>query len=60
MGINVKPNVTTKKKATLRMFNQLNTYLFEEQYGELDKVSPVSIKKIKEAAIVLQKIAIGR
>lgn len=60
MGINVKPNVTTKKKATLRMFNQLNTYLFEEQYGELDKVSPVSIKKIKEAAIVLQKIAIDR
>lgn len=60
MAIKMIPKVATKKVATLRMFNQLNTYLFEQQYGELDGVNPVSIKKLKEAVQVLHKIAIGR
>lgn len=33
MGIKV--TAKTKAKASLKLYNQINSYLFEEQYGEV-------------------------
>lgn len=54
MGITCKTN--TKKKATLKLFNLINSYLFEQEFGELKDVSNTDINKIKEACKVLASI----
>ena len=54
MGITCKTN--TKKKATLKLFNLINSYLFEQEFGELKEVSNTDINKIKEACKVLASI----
>lgn len=54
MGITCKTN--TKKKATLKLFNLINTYLFEQEFDELKGVSNTDINKIKEACKVLASI----
>ena len=54
MGITCKTN--TKKKATLKLFNLINSYLFEQEFDELNGVSNTDINKIKEACKVLASI----
>lgn len=54
MGIAYKIN--TKKKATLKLFNLIDSYLFEQEFGELEGVSSTDINKIKEACKVLASI----
>ena len=54
MGITYKTN--TKKKATLKLYNLMNSYLFEQEFGELKDISNTDINKIKEACKVLSSI----
>ena len=54
MGIVVRTN--TKAKATLKLFNQISSYLFEQELGELRGVSSSDIEILKKACIVLTKI----
>ena len=54
MGITCKTN--TKKKATLKLYNLMNSYLFEQEFGELKDVHNTDINKIKEACKVLSSI----
>lgn len=54
MGIIVRTN--TKAKATLRLFNQMSSYLFEQELGELRGVSNSDIETLKKACKVLTKI----
>lgn len=54
MGITYKTN--TKKKATLKLYNLMNSYLFEQEFDELKDVSNTDINKIKEACKVLSSI----
>lgn len=54
MGIVVRTN--TKAKATLKLFNQMSSYLFEQESGELRGVSNSDIETLKEACKVLTKI----
>ena len=53
MGI--RYSVKTRSKASLKLFNQINSFLFEEQYGELAH-SPKVQKKLKEAAEALGEL----
>ena len=54
MGITVKVN--TKAKATLKLFNQMSSYLFEQEYEELRGVSSSDIEILRKACKVLTKI----
>ena len=54
MGITYKIN--TNKKATLKLYNLMNSYLFEQDSGELKDVRNTDINKIKEACKVLASI----
>lgn len=54
MGIVVRTN--TKAKATLKLFNQMSSYLFEQEFGELRGVSNSDIETLKKACKVLTKI----
>lgn len=54
MGITYKIN--TNKKATLKLYNLMNSYLFEQEFGELEGISSTDINKIKEACKVLASI----
>lgn len=54
MGITYKTN--TKKKATLKLYNLMNSYLFEQEFDELKDISNTDINKIKEACKVLASI----
>ena len=54
MGIIVRTN--TKAKATLKLFNQISSYLFEQELEELRGVSSSDIEIIKKACKVLTKI----
>ena len=48
--------VKTKAKATLKLYNMINSYLFEQEYGDLKGVATSDIDKIKECKGVLAKI----
>ena len=48
MGINISGN--TNKRESLKLLNQINSFLFEQQYGELSNASPIVIKRLKLAA----------
>ena len=54
MGITIKSNTTAK--ATLKLRNQIASYLFEQECGELKGVSKQDIALLKEAVSVLNKI----
>lgn len=54
MGIVVRTN--TKTKATLKLFNQISSYLFEQELEELRGVSNSDIEILKKACKVLTKI----
>ena len=46
----------TKAKATLKLYNQLTSYMFEEEYGELKYANPSNIKALRAAQKVLSMI----
>lgn len=54
MGIRI--SVKTKKPASLKLYNHINSFLFEEEYGELKGIPSSEIDKIREARKVLSKI----
>ena len=54
MSITISTN--TKAKATLKLYNQLTSYIFEEEYGELKYANPSNIKALKAAQKVLSMI----
>ena len=53
MGIEVITK--TKAKATLKLSNYLRTYLFEEEYGDLNNCTKI----LKDALTVLNQIVIN-
>lgn len=46
----------TKAKGALKVFNSLNSYLFEQEYGELSNCTPAQKKTLKDALLVLNDI----
>ena len=57
MGINVITK--TKTKGNLKLYNYLRTYLFEEEYGDLNNCTKDQIKILKDALTVLNQIVIN-
>ena len=54
--MSIKCLSNTKAKATLKLYNQLASYMFEEEYGELKYANPSNIKALKAAQKVLSMI----
>ena len=54
MSITISTN--TKARATLKLYNQLNSYMFEQEYDELKYANPSNIKTLKAAQKVLSMI----
>lgn len=54
MSITVSTN--TKAKATLKLYNQLTSYMFEQEYGELKYANQSNIKALKAAQKALSII----
>lgn len=54
--MSIKVSTNTKAKATLKLYNQLISYMFEEEYGELKYANPSNIKALKAAQKVLSMI----
>ena len=54
--MSIKLTVNTKAKATLKLYNQLTSYLFEQEYGELKYANSSNIKVLKDAQEVLNMI----
>ena len=52
----IKVSISTKAKATLKLYNQLTSYMFEEEYGELKYANQSNIKALKAAQKVLNMI----
>ena len=52
----IKVSTSTKAKATLKLYNQLASYMFEEEYGELKYANPSKIKALKAAQKALSII----
>ena len=46
--MSIKVSTSTKAKATLKLYNQLTSYMFEEEYGELKYANQSNIKALKE------------
>ena len=54
--MSIKVSTSTNSKATLKLYNQLTSYMFEEEYGELKYANPSNIKALKAAQKVLSMI----
>ena len=54
--MSIKVSTSTKAKATLKLYNQLTSYMFEEEYGELKYANSSNIKALKAAQKVLSMI----
>ena len=54
--MSIKVSTSTKAKATLKLYNQLTSYMFEEEYGELKYANPSNVKALKAAQKVLSII----
>ena len=54
--MSIKVSTSTKAKATLKLYNQLAYYMFEEECGELKYANPSNIKALKAAQKVLSMI----
>ena len=52
----IKVSTSTKATATLKLYNQLTSYMFEEEYGELKYANQSNIKALKAAQKVLSMI----
>lgn len=54
MGIRYSKN--TDKKECLKLINHINSFLFEQEFGELEYAPPIVIKRLKLAAKELADI----
>ena len=54
--MSITVSINTKAKATLKLYNQLTSYLFEQEYGELKYANSSNIKVLKDAQEVLSMI----
>ena len=54
MSITISTN--TKAKATLKLYNQLASYMFEQEYDELKYANQSNIKALKAAQKALNMI----
>ena len=54
MSITISTN--TKAKATLKLYNQLISYMFEQEYNELKYANQSNIKALKAAQKALNMI----
>ena len=54
MGIKVSSK--TNKTASLKLMNEINSFLFEQQYGELKGTKPIIEKRLRLAAKGLSSI----
>ena len=54
MSITISTN--TKAKATLKLYNQLNSYMFEQECDELKYANQSNIKALKAAQKALNMI----
>lgn len=54
MSITISTN--TKAKATLKLYNQLISYMFEQEYDELKYANQSNIKALKAAQKALNMI----
>ena len=54
--MSIKVSTSTKAKATLKLYNQLTSYLFEQEYDELKYANQSNIKTLKAAQKVLSMI----
>ena len=54
--MSIKVSTSTKAKATLKLYNQLTSYMFEEEYGELKYANQSNIKALKTAQKALSII----
>ena len=54
MSITISTN--TKARATLKLYNQLNSYMFEQEYDELRYANQSNIKALKAAQKALNMI----
>ena len=54
MSITISTN--TKARATLKLYNQLNSYMFEQEYDELKYANQSNIKALKAAQKALNMI----
>lgn len=52
----IKVSTSTKATATLKLYNQLTSYMFEEEYGELKYANQSNIKTLRAAQKVLSMI----
>ena len=54
MSITISTN--TKVRATLKLYNQLNSYMFEQEYDELKYANQSNIKALRAAQKALSTI----
>lgn len=52
----IKVSVKTRAKETLKLYNHLRSYLFEQEYGELSDCTPAQKKTLIDASLVLNSI----
>ena len=52
----IKVSTSTKAKATLKLYNQLVSYMFEQEYDELKYANQSNIKALKAAQKALSII----
>lgn len=52
----IKVSVKTKAKETLKLSNHLRSYLFEQEYGELNSCTTAQKKLLRDALVVLNSI----
>ena len=54
--MSIKVSTSTKAKATLKLYNQLTSYMFEQEYEELKYANQSNIKTLRAAQKVLSMI----
>lgn len=54
MGINV--STKTRLKATLKLYNSIVSYLFEQECDELRCFSPQERKELKDISLTLKRV----
>ena len=52
----IEISVKTKAKETLKLFNYLISYIFEQEYGELSNCTSAQKNTLREALLVLDSI----
>lgn len=52
----IKVSVKTKTKETLKLSNHLRSFLFEQEYGELNNCTPAQKKTLRDALLVLNSV----